>query len=99
LGALNVYYRDIQVLVPFLMQLWMYASPVVYSANILTSPMGRFIYSLNPMAGVLQGFRWSLLGTDAPGPEMLLSSIITIIFFITGLVIFQRVQRTMADVV
>jgi lipopolysaccharide transport system permease protein len=99
LGAINVHYRDIQVLVPFFLQLWMYASPVVYSTQVLTNPAWKFIYSLNPMVGVLQGFRWCLLGTATPGPEIWLSSIIAVIFLVTGLMLFQRVQRNMADIV
>jgi lipopolysaccharide transport system permease protein len=57
------------------------------------------VYSLNPMAGVLQGFRWCLLGTEAPGPAILISAGLAVIFFVSGLIVFQRVQRNMADVV
>ncbi len=99
LGAVNVQYRDVQVMVPFLLQLWMYASPVVYSANVLTDPVWKFIYSLNPMAGVLQGFRWCLLGTEPPGLEIWLSSAIAAVFLVTGVLAFQRMQRDMADIV
>jgi lipopolysaccharide transport system permease protein len=99
LGAANVQYRDVQVLVPFLLQLWMYASPVVYSAQMLTDPIWKFIFNLNPMACVLQGFRWCLLGTAAPGPELLISSAVAFIFLASGLAVFQRVQRNMADIV
>jgi lipopolysaccharide transport system permease protein len=99
LGAINVHYRDVQVLVPFVLQLWMYASPVVYSTEMLTNPLWKFVFSLNPMVGVLQGFRWCLLGTAPPGPEIWLSSVVAFLLLISGLVLFQRVQRNMADIV
>jgi lipopolysaccharide transport system permease protein len=100
LGAVNVHYRDVQVLVPFFLQIWMYASPVVYSTKVLTNPIVKFIYGLNPMVAVLQGFRWCLLPTAAaPGPEIWLSAVIAVVFLATGLMLFQRVQRNMADIV
>lgn len=99
LGAVNVHYRDVQVLVPFLLQLWMYASPVVYSTKMIVNPILKVLFNLNPMVGVLQGFRWCLLGTEPPGPEMLISSAVALIFLVSGLVVFQRVQRNMADIV
>jgi lipopolysaccharide transport system permease protein len=98
-GAINVYYRDVQVLVPFLLQIWMYASPVVYSSRLIQDPVWAFLYNLNPMVGVLQGFRWCLLGGSAPGPEILLSSLVGLLLLLSGLSVFQRVQRNMADIV
>jgi lipopolysaccharide transport system permease protein len=97
LGAINVYIRDIQILVPFLIQLWQYASPVIYSAQSIP-PAWRMVYALNPMAGVLNGFRWCLLGTVPPGPEIWPSIIVAILVFLTGMMMFLRVQRTMVDI-
>jgi lipopolysaccharide transport system permease protein len=97
LGAINVYIRDIQMLVPFLIQLWSYASPVIYSAQSIP-PAWRLVYALNPMAGVLNGFRWCLLGTVPPGPEIWPSIIVAIVVFLTGMMMFLRVQRTMVDI-
>jgi lipopolysaccharide transport system permease protein len=97
LSAVNVYLRDVQMLVPFLIQLWEFASPVVYSASAIPAAW-KFIYALNPMAGVLVGFRWCLLGTPAPGPEIWVSVIVAILVFLSGMMMFQRVQRTMVDI-
>ena len=97
LSALNMYIRDIQMLVPFLMSLWMLASPVVYSSNAVP-PAWRFVYALNPMAGVLIGFRWCLLGTAAPGVEIWTSVVVALAVFLSGVTVFQRVQRNMVDI-
>jgi len=97
LGAINVYIRDVQMLIPFLVQIWQYASPVIYSAQSIPSAW-RLVYALNPMAGVLSGFRWCLLPTIPPGPEIWPSVIVAILVFITGIMMFLRVQRTMVDI-
>jgi lipopolysaccharide transport system permease protein len=97
LGALNMYIRDIQMLVPFLVGLWEYASPVVYSASSVP-PAWRLIYALNPMTGVLVGFRWCLLGTAPPGPEIWPSVVVALVMFLSGVTVFQRVQRNMVDI-
>ncbi len=97
LSALNMYIRDIQMLVPFLVSLWEFASPVVYSPNAVPAAW-RFVYALNPMAGVLIGFRWCLLGTAAPGPEIWASVVVAVVVFLSGVVVFQRVQRNMVDI-
>jgi lipopolysaccharide transport system permease protein len=97
LGAINVYIRDVQMLVPFLITLWSYASPVIYSAQSIPAAW-RIVYALNPMAGVLSGFRWCLLGTIPPGPEIWPSVIVAIVVFLTGMMMFLRVQRTMVDI-
>ncbi|HEY5118680.1 MAG TPA: ABC transporter permease [Anaerolineales bacterium] len=97
LGALNMYIRDIQMLVPFLVTLWEFASPVVYSPNSVPAAW-RLVYALNPMAGVLIGFRWCLLGTAAPGPEIWPSVIVALVLFVSGVTVFQRVQRNMVDI-
>ena len=73
LSALNVQYRDVQHMIPFLAQAWMYASPIAYSANLIPSGPARLLYGLNPMAGVIQGFRWALLGGSPPDGMMIVS--------------------------
>lgn len=98
-GALNVKYRDVKYVLPFIVQFWMFASPVVYSSTLLSEPW-RTIYGLNPMVGVLEGFRWALLGADTqPGPTILLSALASIAIFIGGLIYFQRTEKTFADVI
>jgi homopolymeric O-antigen transport system permease protein len=98
LAAINVYYRDVQVLVPFLLQLWMFATPVVYSSTLLSGPW-RILYSLNPMVAVIDGFRWCLLGTAAPGASLWAALGVTLVLLVSGVVVFTQTQRTMADVV
>jgi lipopolysaccharide transport system permease protein len=97
LAAVNVYLRDVQMLVPFMVTLWEFASPVIYSAQAIPAEW-RVVYALNPMAGVLIGFRWCLLGTDPPGPEVLISALVALAVFVSGMLVFQRVQRTMVDI-
>ncbi len=100
LSALNVAYRDIGYVTPFLLQAWLYASPVVYSANIIPEGWGQILYGLNPMAGVVQGFRCAILGGDPPSAGLLgLSVGVAILFLITGATYFRRTERTFADVV
>ena len=97
LSALNVEYRDVQYMIPFLIQIGLYASPVVYSANLIPAGPWRILYGLNPMTGVIQGFRWALLGGEPPN-EMFLASVGMVIFLlITGLWNFKRMERTFAD--
>jgi lipopolysaccharide transport system permease protein len=99
LSALNVEYRDIRYTIPFLTQFWMFASPVVYPASIVPEPW-RNIYALNPMVGVVEGFRWALLGTGAaPGMITLISATVVSVLFIGGAYYFRRMERTFADVV
>jgi lipopolysaccharide transport system permease protein len=99
LSALNVEYRDVQYTIPFILQLWLYASPVAYSADLIPQGAWRMLYGLNPMAGVIQGFRWALCGGKPPD-ELLLGSVVAVIFLlITGLWNFKRMERTFADVV
>jgi lipopolysaccharide transport system permease protein len=99
LTALNVRYRDIGLLVPFLTQVWMYASPIAYSMSLVPERW-RWLYSLNPIVGVVEGFRWSLLGRAAPelGP-ILVSSTIVLMMFLGGLAYFRRTERSFADVI
>lgn len=98
-SALNVQYRDVQYMIPFLIQVWMYASPVAYSANLIPNGKWRILYGLNPMAGVIQGFRWALLGTAPPDVLMALSVVVVIVLLISGLYFFRRMERTFADIV
>lgn len=99
LSALNVQYRDIQQMVPFLMQIWMYATPIVYPITIIPEGLIRNIYSLNPMVGVVQGFRWALFGGAAPDISLFYTSIAVIVLLISGLYFFRRMEKTFADVV
>ena len=99
LSALNVQYRDVQHAIPFLVQAWMYASPVAYSAELIPTGIWRFIYGLNPMAGVIQGFRWALLGASPPDVMMLASVVMVVILLVGGLFYFRRMERTFADVI
>ena len=98
-SALNVRYRDVQYVLPFVMQVWLFVSPVAYSASLVTSPVARIFFNLNPMTGVIQGFRWSLLGSPAPGPYLVISALIVAVFLITGLLFFKRMENSFADVI
>ncbi|HCS39018.1 MAG TPA: phosphate ABC transporter permease [Anaerolineaceae bacterium] len=99
-SALLVMYRDINYMLPFITQLWMFISPVVYASSIVPEKW-RVLYSLNPMAGVVEGFRWALLGTQQSiSPLMIaISSIIALTLFISGLFFFRRMERVFADMI
>lgn len=100
-SALNVQFRDIGYILPFLTQAWLYITPVAYSSQYI-SEKWQMVYALNPMAGVVQGFRWALLGTDlGPNAQLTISisAIISVVLLITGLFYFRRMERTFADVV
>jgi lipopolysaccharide transport system permease protein len=100
LSALNVEYRDIRYAVPFLTQLWQFASPVAYSSTLIKNDLLRTLYGLNPMVGVIGGFRWALLGTaTAPGPMLGVSAAVAAVLLITGAFYFRRMERNFADVV
>jgi lipopolysaccharide transport system permease protein len=99
LSALNVQYRDVQYMIPFLIQAWMYASPVAYSVGLIPSGIWRIIYGLNPLAGVIQGFRWALLGGNPPDELMAISVGMVLVLLFTGLFYFRHMERTFADVV
>lgn len=99
LSALNVQYRDVQHMVPFIVQVWMYASPIVYPITIIPEGIWRYLYSLNPMVGVIQGFRWALLGGTPPDINSLISVVVVFIIFISGLFYFRRMEKTFADIV
>jgi lipopolysaccharide transport system permease protein len=99
LAALNVEYRDVRYVVPFLLQLWLFATPVVYPSSLVPEAW-RAIYALNPMVGVVEGFRWALLGTaTAPGPMVFVSALAAFVIFVGGIVYFRRMEDTFADVV
>jgi len=99
LSALNAIYRDVRYVVPFLVQFWMFASPVAYPSSLVPAKW-RWLYGLNPMAGVIEGFRWSLAGHgDPPGRLVLISAGVVIVVSLSGLVFFQRMETTIADVV
>jgi lipopolysaccharide transport system permease protein len=100
LSALNVAYRDIGYITPFIVQAWMYASPVAYSATLIPEGWGQLAYGLNPMAGVIQGFRWAVLGVGQPSIGLLgLSMFVALIVLASGVLYFRRMERTFADIV
>jgi lipopolysaccharide transport system permease protein len=98
LAALNVQFRDVHYVVPFITQFWMFATPIAYPSSLLPEPW-RTIYGLNPMAGVVEGFRWTLLGVGSPGPIVAMSACSAIVLLISGMFYFRRMERTFADVV
>jgi len=99
LSALNVIYRDVNYILPFITQIWLFITPVAYPASMIPEKW-QLVYALNPMTGVVEGFRWALLGMEpAPGPMVAVSTVISIIILITGLFYFRRMERTFADLV
>jgi homopolymeric O-antigen transport system permease protein len=99
LSALNVEFRDVRYVIPFVTQFWMFATPVAYPSSLLKEPW-RTLYGLNPMAGVVEGFRWSLLGTTAaPGPMIGVSALVALAILVGGAFYFRRMERNFADVV
>jgi lipopolysaccharide transport system permease protein len=98
LSALNVKYRDIRYVIPFLVQLWLFATPVAYPSTIVPVAW-RPIYHLNPMAGVVDGFRWALLGSGGIDPMFAVSVVVAIAILVGGIVYFRRTERSFADVV
>jgi lipopolysaccharide transport system permease protein len=99
LSAMNVQFRDVAYTVPFITQFWMFATPIVYPSSLLPEPW-RTLYGINPMAGVVEGFRWALLGTDtAPGSITVVSSLAALTLLVSGAFYFRRMEKTFADVV
>jgi homopolymeric O-antigen transport system permease protein len=99
LSALNVEYRDVRYVVPFLTQFWLFATPIAYPSSLLSEPW-RTIYGLNPMCGVVEGFRWALLGTNtAPRPIIAVSSLAAVAILVSGAFYFRRMEKSFADVV
>jgi lipopolysaccharide transport system permease protein len=98
LSALNVQYRDVRYIVPFMVQFWLFATPIAYPSSLVPQQW-RALYGLNPMAGVVEGFRWALLGTSAPGPMLIVSTLTIAGLCVSGLYFFRRMEQTFADVV
>jgi lipopolysaccharide transport system permease protein len=103
LSALNVRFRDVNYLIPFLVQVWMYLTPVIYG-SVLIPERFRFLLGLNPMTSVVEGFRWALLGpqlADArpPGPLFVISTVIALLVLVSGAIFFRRTERTFADII
>ena len=105
LSALNVQFRDVKYVLPFFIQLWLFVTPVIYPASRVAAKLKQmgipvWIYGLNPMAGVVEGFRWSLLGAGSrPGPVVLVSAAMSLLLLVSGAFYFRRMERTFADVV
>ena len=98
LSALNAIYRDVRYVLPFLVQLWLFASPVIYPPSLM-SEKWRWLFGFNPMAGVIEGFRWSLAGRgEPPGRLILVSSAIVLVILLSGLAYFQKMETVIADV-
>jgi lipopolysaccharide transport system permease protein len=99
LSAMNVQFRDVRHVVPFLVQFWLFATPIAYPSSLIPEPW-RVVYGINPMAGVVEGFRWALLNTDSPPGLMLaVSTITSLILLVSGAYYFRRAEKTFADVV
>jgi lipopolysaccharide transport system permease protein len=99
LSAMNVQFRDVRYTIPFLTQAWLFITPIAYPSSLLEEPW-RTLYGINPMAGVVEGFRWALLGTDtSPEPIIIVSSFIAVILLVSGTFYFRRMERTFADVI
>ena len=99
LSALSVEYRDVRYIVPFLTQFWMYATPIAYASSLIPENW-RLLYGLNPMTGVVEGFRWALLGIQTSGGSMILvSAAVVVVMFISGLYYFRRMENNFADVI
>ncbi|MBI2848742.1 MAG: ABC transporter permease [Chloroflexi bacterium] len=99
LSALNVQFRDVQFVIPFLIQAWLFASPVAYSIELVPSGPWRILYGLNPMTGVIQGFRWALVGGAPPDELLILSISVVSLLFLGGVFFFRRMEKNFADVV
>ncbi len=98
LAAMNVQFRDVHYTIPFLTQAWLFATPIAYPSSLLPEPW-RTIYGLNPMAGVVEGFRWALLGTDtAPGKMIIISALVALTLLVSGAFYFRRMEQSFADV-
>jgi lipopolysaccharide transport system permease protein len=98
LSALNVEYRDVRYIIPFIVNFWQVATPVAYPSSLLGEPWRTF-YGLNPMVGVVEAFRWAMLGTQPPGPMIAVSAAIVLLLVVSGMVYFRRMEKTFADVV
>lgn len=100
LSALMVPFRDIRFIVPFLVQIWLYISPIVYPTSMITNDWVRLLYALNPMTGVVEGFRWALLANlDMPITHIVIGSVMSGMIFIIGVIYFKYQERTFADII
>lgn len=100
LSAMNVQFRDVRYTVPFIVQFWMFATPIAYSSSLIENPVLRTLYGINPMVGVVEGFRWALLGTgQAPGPIIIVSALVSLALLVGGAYYFRHMEKTFADVV
>jgi lipopolysaccharide transport system permease protein len=100
LSAMNVQFRDVRYTIPFITQFWLFATPIAYPSSLIENEVLRAIYGINPMTGVVEGFRWALLGVEtAPGPILIVSSTAAALLFVSGLFYFRRMEKTFADVV
>lgn len=98
-AAINVKYRDVRFTIPFLTQFWLFATPIAYSSNLIPEQW-RVLYGLNPMVGVVEGFRWALVGTNTPSfPMLALSAMAAVLILVGGLYYFRRMEKTFADVI
>ncbi len=98
-SAMNVMFRDVRYAVPFIIQVWLFATPIAYSSSLLHGAW-KTVYGLNPMAGVVEGFRWALLGVETrPGPIVLVSASMSVLLLIGGAYFFRRMERSFADVI
>jgi lipopolysaccharide transport system permease protein len=99
LSTLNVQFRDVRYTVPFLTQFWLFSTPIAYPSSLLSRPW-RTLYGINPMVGVVEGFRWALLGTDtSPGPIIIVSSLVALALLVGGAFYFRRLEKSFADVI
>lgn len=99
LSAMNVQFRDVRYTIPFITQFWLFATPIAYPSSLLPEPW-RTLYGINPMVGVVEGFRWALLGTEtAPGPIIIVSTLAAVGLLVSGAYYFRRMEKTFADVV
>ena len=105
LSALNVKYRDVRYVVPFVVQLWLFVTPVIYPASKVSAKLRElglptWLYGLNPMAGIVESFRWALLGSgDRPGAVLIASTAVTLVLLVSGAFYLRKMERTFADVV
>jgi lipopolysaccharide transport system permease protein len=98
--AVNAMYRDVIHIAPFVIQLWLFITPIAYPSSLIQDDLLRTIYSLNPMVGVIEGYRWALLGADTqPGAMVIASTVVALLMFFSGLLYFQRVESTLADTI
>ncbi|OHB87306.1 MAG: phosphate ABC transporter permease, partial [Planctomycetes bacterium RIFCSPHIGHO2_02_FULL_40_12] len=99
LSALNVKFRDVRYTIPFLTQFWLFATPIAYPSSLLSEPW-RTIYGINPMVGVVEGFRWALLGADtAPGAIIFVSALVSMGLLVSGAFYFKRMEKFFADII